>query len=620
MTYVAQPFEQFTDDLLTGLTGGMTREEHRFVKDQAKYSLAFPGAEPFYIKVSGQRNEAFVFFEEGIDFDFLSKEDAVQWKTGDNTKGRLPDDRTYFYINYYLKEGRRRLSDRGPGSVTSLLSETFGREFAVLSKQMELIYKSGFIDLAEGASLDHVTALLGITRKDARFAGGEVLFKRGTPAAGDITIPAGTLVSTDLGLNFETSGKRTLRKGQLAVTASVRAQVEGPAGRVKAGEIKNINRPILGIESVINDKETLFSTAAETDEELRRRTKGALERAGKSTVSAIKYTLIEDIPEVTEGNIQVTESVDQPGVVEIKFGIEDKDDLDLVRRIEASIFRSRAAGIRVVHNLSTRTKSESAQRAQAAQAGIPDSSTAAPGKRVTRKPKNLLPEVLKKMPEGVLQLQFQVHLGLAQANLSASQKESIMDDARKRAVDYIEKLPMGEPLIYNKLLGLIVKGEDIADADLVINTGPGTAAYRDNLAADGRKAKIDEPLKEVWVGLLEESVFFSIKVFIEPPADSGSAAQQARQIFKDGIEDIVNTIFAGTVKKLSRAGLIDKIKALINTQQLAVTLIQDQPVFIDVTFEETGRVLKNTEEVQWEDHHSPSLKELKVDEKGELDG
>lgn len=154
-----------------------------------------------------------MLFEGGIDYDYRADEGVIVWKE----RGRLPDDHSFFYVNYYLHEGRRRLTDRNPGSVTTTLAEAFAREFAVLHKQMEMIYQSAFVDLASGTSLDHVAALLAVNRKDARFAGGEVLFKRSTPAEGDITIAAGTLVSTDQGQNFETTDKRTLRRGQLSV-------------------------------------------------------------------------------------------------------------------------------------------------------------------------------------------------------------------------------------------------------------------------------------------------------------------------------------------------------------------------------------------------------------------
>lgn len=624
MTFVAQPYQQFVEDLVTGLTGGLTREEHQFEGNEESYTLAAPDVNKRTITVFGQSNRAFVKFEPGIDYEYQPEEGAIYWKS----EGKQPDDRSFFYINYYLQQGYSRLSDRNPGSVISILSEAFGREFAVLHQEMELIYRSGFVDLAEGASLDHVAALLGLTRKDARFAGGEVLFKRGTPAEGDITVATGTLVSTNQGQNFETTDKRTLRKGQLSVVCPIRAQAEGPAGQVEAGAITIVNRPIFGIEAVLNEKPSFFATAKETDEEFRRRIKGALERAGKASLNAIKYSLIEEIPEVKEGSLQVTEKPEVPGMVEVKFGWEPGGDADLVRRIEESIFNSRAAGVRVVHNLSTRTKSPAAQRAEARQPTIPtEETTPAPEaqtqpekKRKKQQVVHLPAEVLEKMPEGIMPMRVEVFLSLAEANLSTSQKESIQDQVREIVLDYIEALPMGNPVIYNKLLGRIIQSDDILDADVMVGAkqGTGNLQYRANLATDDRKARIDDPLRDVFVALMEEVVFISLTVLIEPKDDMVSA--DVKQTLQQGVEDIVNDGLTDPGRKLSKPVLKEKIAQYITQNDLPVQLKEGDPLVLDVEFEETGRVLKHTDEVLWEDYHTPQLQDLTIKEQGVLDG
>ena len=70
------------------------------------------------------------------------------------------------------------------------------RELAVLNKQLEKVYRSGFLDTAEGRSLDQVVALLGLARKSGEFAAGVVRFFRTSPAQADVFIPAGARVST----------------------------------------------------------------------------------------------------------------------------------------------------------------------------------------------------------------------------------------------------------------------------------------------------------------------------------------------------------------------------------------------------------------------------------------
>src|SRR5262249_18371279 len=128
VTFAPQPAELFVDDLLTSLTGGISREEHQFVGVEGRYSLGTPGALPATVRVVGQRNDTVMVFEGGIDYDYDIADAVVRWKSD----GRLPDDHSYFYVNYYIAERPRRLTDRNPGSVTTTLAEAYGREFAVL--------------------------------------------------------------------------------------------------------------------------------------------------------------------------------------------------------------------------------------------------------------------------------------------------------------------------------------------------------------------------------------------------------------------------------------------------------------------------------------------------------
>lgn len=605
MTFVSQPYEQFVDDLLTALTGGMIREEHRFVGSEELYSLASPGAIPFSIKLFGQHNEAFMLFEGGRDYVYDLTDEAIGWLPD----GRNPDDHTFFYVNYYVEEGRRRLTDRNPGSVTATLSEAFAREFAVLHKQMEMIYKSAFVDLATNSSLDHVAALLGLTRKDARFANGEVLLKRSSPAPGDITIPAGTLVSTDQGQNFETADKRTLRTGQLSVAVPIRAQAEGPPGRVESKTIKNINRPIFGIESVINEEATYFATDKETDDAFRRRIKGTLERAGKSTVSAIKYGLIEEVSEITEGNIQVTERTDTPGLVEVKLGLETTGDEDWIRQVEEAIFNARPAGVKVVHNLPTRTPSPSEQQAvvQAEMNGI----------RPKSRSVSLPADVLAQMPEGILRMRAEVSLHLVEENLSAAQKEGIEDEVRQQVVNYIESLPMGADLVYNKLLGSIIQIEEISDAHLFIDADSvAKPSYAENIATDGRKATIEPP--SVSVGLMEEIVHIRISVKLEPKAgQSGMKAAELQRV-DEAVRDAINTEFAKAAASLTKETLQKGIKAEVDKQG-TFQLVSSGAVTLNAEYEETGRLLNNTETVDLAANQTVRLQNLNVDIQGDLD-
>ena len=620
MTFVAQPYERFVDDLLTALTGGVTREEHLFTGIDQPYALASPGIVAASVKVSGQRNREFTLFEGGIDYTYKPDQEAIVW----NQQGRLPDDHSYFYVSYYPQERAPRLTDRNPGSVTATLGEAFAREYAVLHKQMEMIYESAFVDTATGFSLDHVAALLGLDRKDAKFAGGEVLFRRSTPAEGDITIPSGTLVSTDQGQNFETTDKRILRKGQLSVTATVRAQVEGPAGKVDAGTIKNINRPIFGIESATNDAATFFATEKETDEELRRRIKGTLERAGKSTLDSIKFSLIEEVPGINEGNVQVTEAADAPGRVEVKFGLGSTVDPDLVRRIEETIFTARPAGVRVVHNLPSRSSAPASSNGAApAEGGLTREEVLQDfGSGAAHAATHFPPDVLSRMDEGILDLQIEVLLRLTEGNLSVSQKENIEDAVRTSVVEFIDTLPMGADVVFNKLLARIVGREEVADTSLQVgaargNDAPAGPFFSANVNTDGRKARV--AMNNVFVGLMGETVVIDLLVLVEE-VPGANAGQEITPALNAALETDLRTAFASIHEKLLKSELRAVITRVLASAAPSLQLITDNAVIVNAQYEESGRVLNNTDEVPVESHQVLTLGSVKVQLQGALDG
>ncbi len=605
MSFAAQSYELFADDLLTALTGGMSREEHQFVGVEEPYSLGTPGAIPSTVKVTGQRNETVIVFEGGVDYDYDAVAEDIRWRPG-----RVPDDRSYFYINYYVGEALRRLTDRNPGSVTTTMAEGFARELAVLHKQMEQIYLSAFVDSATGTSLDHVAALLALTRKDAKFAGGEVLFKRSTPADGDITIPSGTLLSTSDGRNFETTDKRTLRKGQLSVTAPIRAQAEGVAGRVEKGVIANINRPIFGIETATNEAPTFFSSAKETDEELRRRIRGTLERAGKSTVNAIRFSLIEEIPGINEGNVQVTESTSVPGSVEVKFGLGGEVDADLVRRVEETIFNSRPAGVRVTHNLPTgssrSTPVPALTRAEALE--LFDRHDQPAGTIVVDAGD------LATMPEGLMPLEVEVLLRLTEPNLSAAQKEAIEDQVRTAVVEFIDDLPMGADVVYSKLLGRVVESGDVGDAALIVRVlrlgnEPLPAVGR-NVSTSNRKATISP--YNVFVGLMEEPVLIDVLVQIQTVDVADRATATVTQAMDGNVAAAVRAVLEQGEAVLTRQSIDAAVRSAVTATDAAMTLADAHAVVLNAQFEATGRLLYDAESVRLDDNQRFALRGVVV--------
>ena len=176
MSYVAEPYAQFVDDILTGFTGGHVRESFRMLPEEQPYRLsAQSGIQPSSLRVYGQKEHSdntfkFSLFAQGRDYELSNNRD-ITWKANSDgsplTDAHWPADGTIFYANYLTNTTSRIapvLTDKSPGSVTRLLAESIGREFAVISGQLEKVYQAAFIDTATGRDLDNLVALIGLKR------------------------------------------------------------------------------------------------------------------------------------------------------------------------------------------------------------------------------------------------------------------------------------------------------------------------------------------------------------------------------------------------------------------------------------------------------------------------
>jgi uncharacterized phage protein gp47/JayE len=607
MTFVAQPYERFVDDLLMALTGGTIREEHEFTGIDRAYSLGRPDAVAESLQAFGQRDGEFAVFEQGVDYRYDPVEDALAW----HLDGRPPDDRTTFYVSYFTEDASSRLTDRNPGSVTTTLAEAFGRQYAVLHKEMELIYESAFVDLASGSALEHVAALLDVTRKDARFASGEVLLRRSTPAPGDIAIAVGTLVSTPEGQVFEATAPRTLRRDQLSAVVPVRAQVEGPAGAVPPGAITIVNRPIFGIEGVLNERATFFAAERETDEELRRRIRGRIHRAGRSTLDAIRTSLIDGVPDVTEANVQVTEHADSPGYVEVRLGVTGEGDEHFVRSVDEAILAARPAGVRVRHNLSAPGPAVAPPPAAPAAEGIPRDEVVADLRSAGG------PEPAATVPGSadgaatVLPIRVEILLRLVEANLTATEREAVESTVRTAVMGYVEALAMGAPLVHAKLLGLAVAPEEVADASMVVIalTAEGEQpSYRVNVIAEGRKLTV-EP-HDVAIYLMDQPVRLDVRVLVEGDGEVTGPVNAAARAAVERVAGEARTITRDAMRAAVAESLTD----------LGLRPVEHDAVVVNAMYEETGRVLSDAAEIALADHEVPTVGTVEVAKLGVLDG
>lgn len=287
---IERPYQEIVDDILTAIVGGVVNEPSIFDIKRVLYPLAQPArairAITGLIDSEDQPDGVRHTFQNEVDFQFNAEKNAVVWQED----GVKPRDESNFYVDYFRPTNPSPLSDINVGSVTRTISEAIGREIATVYQQINLAYKSGFVDTAEGKSLDFVVSILGITRKTKQFAVGLATFFRAAGSEGNITIPQGTELSTAKGeVIFEATEPRTLQRGQARIDVPVRAseKFKGDVGKVDAGKITTILQVIEGIDRVSNFEPTFLAAQDETDEELRLRAKAALRGLSKGTINAL---------------------------------------------------------------------------------------------------------------------------------------------------------------------------------------------------------------------------------------------------------------------------------------------------------------------------------------------
>jgi uncharacterized phage protein gp47/JayE len=470
MSFAAEPYGVFVDDLVASITGGVTRERFTFLDEQRPFMLAYAAeAVASTVRVNGLVDGAYFRFTPGTDFDVVAG--AIVWReTSPDVpapRATLPDRGSDFYASYERTPdpgAPPRLTDRNPGSIVRTLAESFAREYAVLSRQLELVYDAGFLETATGRDLDQVASLVGVTRFSRSVAGGEVVFSRGTPAPADIFIPAGTLVSTGRppAITAETTEAQTLRSGTLSATAPVRARVPGPGGAAPAGSLTVINRPILGIDSATNPQALTFGGADETDAALRARAGRALETGGGATTDAILGALTS-VEGIREQDVRIVEDpVASPGLLTITVA----SDLDDSRSALAAalIEQTRPAGIRVHHNLV-----------------VPPAAPLPPSSETQGEDPGPPAASIASTDPVWFDIGVAAAVTAASATLTAPQKTALTAAVSDAIAAFVDGLGVGDTVVYNKLVGAVVDVPGVYDVSLDLFQAGGPAQGRRNL-------------------------------------------------------------------------------------------------------------------------------------------
>lgn len=583
MSYAAEPYGQFVDNLLRGLTGGVVRTRFRMVDEEQPFRLAPPGPIlPSTLVVFGQASGSYTRFVLGRDFTispdsvlgFLARPDGTP--AADAVR---PDEGTDFFVNYDHTGPTAsvpQLSDRNPGSVVRLLSESFAVELAVLSRQLESVYRAGFLDTATTRDLDQLVHLVGLERRTRASAAGTVVFSRTTPATADIFIPAGTRVSTGDAPSavFQTTDDGLLRRGNLSIEVPIRAEVAGPTGVVAANAIRVIHRPLFGIDAgVSNPVATALGSADETDEELRRRARRALETGGRATTGALIGALAS-LPGVRDKYIRTDEDdLLRPGVVSLRVAV-DLDDDTAARAVEL-IEANRPVGIRILHDLDRHTTLGPLEPALDLLDDDPDAPAAPLGGDGVYFPVVIVAQILP-----------------ASAALSPQDRASLLAAGKQAITDFIADVGISEPLIYNKLIAGLMGLPGVLDVrvEMYPQGAPPEARRRQNLEppgplrpsidlARGGGMVVDIGGELIALDLTIAVTLINAGLIGDPAINREEARRQIARQIRDGVSRLTR-VDPGTLKGLalpSDTYRLDSVSYKAEFIQGGVRLIVDNP-------------------------------------------
>ena len=354
MSYTPRTYDEIVRDTLTVLSRGTVREsvtapapDNVVVADKLKNRPVrrVSHLEGFVGTIENQQRVRFT----DADFELVSttgdesSKDAIRFRE----KGRRPLPGTPLTINYYpVQTDPLVLTDFTAGSVVRTLLETIGYELALTYQHLDSIYRSAFLETAEGDSLDRVVALVGLRRLSGGHPVARLRFSRREGAPGRITIPAGTVVTDADNNRYKTQEELILEPGES--TRETVAAGETPLTKPVAED--SLTRPeivIAGIDSVTNRRGAQLLAQPESDEQLRRRARGAFHGAVRGTVDALRFHLLS-LEEVRDVAI-VEEPNGVPGEIRIDVAYaQGVDASGAQRKVEDRIREVRPAGIRVV--------------------------------------------------------------------------------------------------------------------------------------------------------------------------------------------------------------------------------------------------------------------------------
>lgn len=207
----------------------------------------------------------------------------------------------------YSKATQDTLTDFHVGSVTRTL-------FEAPAIEIDEFYQQVFFGLLDAIPVA-VYKAFGFERLPAACASGTVRFSLASVSSSDVTIPAGTVVTSSSDESaYATSEEAVIEAGSLSVDIRVTATATGTAYNKGTGEVDQLESSVESIETAVSITAMTGGRDEESDDELKKRFTEYIEALSKSTVKAVLYGVKQAVVRDEDGT--VTEYVAQAGIEE----------------------------------------------------------------------------------------------------------------------------------------------------------------------------------------------------------------------------------------------------------------------------------------------------------------
>lgn len=224
-----------------------------------------------------------------------------------------------FYDNYAAITGRRiTLARADPYRVMMLAASQLIYQGL---QQVDKAGKMNFIKYSYGDYLKNLAALKKVFENEPERASVQVRWKLAEVREAATPIPAGSRVTADYAVYFETEDYTEIPAGDTEITVIMYCTEAGEQGNgYMAGELNVMVDPVAFIESVANIETTAGGTGIESDQSIAERTylaPSSFSTAGPD--DAYIYHAKNYSPEI--GDVKPTSPT--PGVVDIRFILQD---------------------------------------------------------------------------------------------------------------------------------------------------------------------------------------------------------------------------------------------------------------------------------------------------------